>query len=538
MSKKYKAAAYLRLSYTDDRSAESDSISTQRKLIQDFLVLHPDIELVSEQIDDGYSGILFSRPAFQAMLSDIKNGMVNCVIVKDLSRLGREHIDTSRYIRQIFPAFGVRFVAINDNIDTANEHTGDDLVVSIKSILNDNYCRDISVKTRSALQAKRQNGDYVGACPIYGYQRDPENKNHLIPDEYAARVVRDIYRLRINGASADRIATELNRLGVLSPLAYKISKGLPHPTGGCADHPGAKWSAVTVIRILRDETYTGVLVQGKQTTYNYKLKYPVQKPADEWSRSENAHEAIISRQDFDLVQKLAQLDTRAAPSGDSVYLFSGLLVCDCCGGRMTHKVNTYKERKYVYYRCPTGKNHGCDYPAMIREDVLAQCVLACLQAHIKSVISLGELLANISEERINRNLVEGYKAQIAETEVQLAQITRFKTSLYENFASGIIDKSEYKSLSRHYTTQAEQLRDAISSLQHEMEQALNNSNDRLKWVKQFREFETMSTLDRRAVVTLIQSIRVVSKEELQIHFRFQDEYEKALKMLSSCKEVG
>lgn len=133
MSKKYKAAAYLRLSYTDDRSAESDSISTQRKLIQDFLVLHPDIELVSEQIDDGYSGILFNRPAFQAMLSDIKNGTVNCVIVKDLSRLGREHIDTSRYIRQIFPAFGVRFVAINDNIDTANEHTGDDLVVSIKS---------------------------------------------------------------------------------------------------------------------------------------------------------------------------------------------------------------------------------------------------------------------------------------------------------------------------------------------------------------------------------------------------------------------
>ena len=538
MSKKYKAAAYLRLSYTDDRSAESDSISTQRKLIQDFLVLHPDIELVSEQIDDGYSGILFSRPAFQAMLSDIKNGMVNCVIVKDLSRLGREHIDTSRYIRQIFPAFGVRFVAINDNIDTANEHTGDDLVVSIKSILNDNYCRDISVKTRSALQAKRQNGDYVGACPIYGYQRDPENKNHLIPDEYAARVVRDIYRLRINGASADRIATELNRLGVLSPLAYKISKGLPHPTGGCADHPGAKWSAVTVIRILQDETYTGTLVQGRQTTHNYKLKNQIKKLPEEWVRTENAHEAIISRQDFDLVQKLAQLDTRAAAGKDSVYLFSGILVCGCCGGRMTRKVNTYKGRKYVYYRCPTGKAHGCSHPAMIREDVLVQCVLTCLQAHIKSVISLGELLANISEERINHNLVEGYKAQIAETEVQLAQITRFKTSLYENFASGIIDKSEYKSLSRHYTTQAEQLRDAISSLQHEMEQALNNSNDRLKWVKQFREFETMSTLDRRAVVTLIQSIRVVSKEELQIHFRFQDEYEKALKMLSSCKEVG
>lgn len=537
MSKKYKAAAYLRLSYTDDRSAESDSISTQRKLIQDFLVLHPDIELVSEQIDDGYSGILFNRPAFQAMLSDIKNGTVNCVIVKDLSRLGREHVDTSRYLRQIFPALGVRFIAVTDHIDSEDEHTGDDLVVSIKSILNDNYCRDISIKTRSALQAKRQNGDYVGACPIYGYRRDPENKNHLVPDEYAAQVVRDIYRLRINGASADRIATELNRLGVLSPLAYKISKGLPHPTGGCADHPGAKWSAVTVIRILQDETYTGTLVQGRQTTHNYKLKNQIKKLPEEWVRTENAHEAIISRQDFDLVQKLAQLDTRAAAGKDSVYLFSGILVCGCCGGRMTRKVNTYKGRKYVYYRCPTGKAHGCSHPAMIREDVLVQCVLACLQAHIKSVISLGELLANISEERINRNLVEGYKAQIAETEVQLAQITRFKTSLYENFASGIIDKSEYKSLSRHYTTQAEQLRDAISSLRHEMEQALNSSNDRLKWVKQFREFETMSTLDRRAVVTLIQSVRVISKTELKINFRFEDEYKDALKMLSSCKEA-
>ena len=337
MSKKYKAAAYLRLSYTDDRSTESDSITNQKKLIEDYVAKHPEIELVSERVDDGYSGILFDRPAFQAMLSDIKNGMVNCVIVKDLSRLGREHVDTSRYLRQIFPAFGVRFIAVTDHIDSEDEHTGDDLVVSIKSILNDNYCRDISIKTRSALQAKRQNGDYVGACPIYGYQRDPENKNHLIPDEYAARVVRDIYRRRIDGASAARIADELNQLGVLSPLAYKISRGLPHPSGGYADHPDAKWSAVTVIRILQDETYTGTLVQGRQTTHNYKLKNQIKKSPEEWVRTENAHETIISRQDFDLVQKLAQLDTRAAADKDSVYLFSGILVCGCCGGRITRE---------------------------------------------------------------------------------------------------------------------------------------------------------------------------------------------------------
>jgi DNA invertase Pin-like site-specific DNA recombinase len=292
---KYKATAYMRLSYTDNHSAESDSISNQRKLIQDFLIQHPDIELISERIDDGYSGIVFDRPAFQEMVSDIKKGVINCVIVKDLSRLGREHIDTSRYLRQIFPAFEVRFISITDNVDTENEHAGDDLIVSIKSVLNDNYCRDISIKTRSALQTKRQNGDYVGACPIYGYRRDPESKNHLVPDEYVAQVVQDIYRRRIDGASAARIADELNQLGVLSPLAYKISRGLPHPDGRYADHPDAKWSAVTVIRILRDETYTGTLIQGRETTHNYKLKNLVKKPPEDWARTENAHEAIVTR---------------------------------------------------------------------------------------------------------------------------------------------------------------------------------------------------------------------------------------------------
>lgn len=234
----YKANAYLRLSYTTDRTEESDSIQNQKKLIEDFVAAHPDIEIVSERVDDGYSGVLFNRPAFLEMMEDIKAGIVNCVIVKDLSRLGREWIDTGRYLRQIFPAYGVRFISINDSIDTANERSGDDLTIGLKNMINDAYCHDISVKTRSALQAKREKGDYVGACPIYGYQKDPANRNRLVIDEDAARVVRDIYRRKIDGASAKRIATELNRLGVLSPSQYKVSRGLPHPTGGFTDVPG------------------------------------------------------------------------------------------------------------------------------------------------------------------------------------------------------------------------------------------------------------------------------------------------------------
>ena len=532
---KYQATEYLRLSYTENHENESDSIANQKKLIEDYLKGHPDIELVSEKVDDGYSGILFDRPAFQEMMQDIMEGRVNCVIVKDLSRLGREYIETGRYLRRIFPAYGVRFIAINDNIDTAHEHAGDDLNISMKNLINDAYCHDISVKTRSALEVKRKKGDYVGACPVYGYRKSEENRNQLVVDEYAARVVRDIFRAKIDGRSAKRIADELNALGVLSPLAYKISRGLPHPKGGFADRPDAKWSATTVIRILQDEIYTGTLVQGRQGTYNHKLRNVIQKPDEEWIRVKDAHEAIIRKRDFDLVQHIMGLDTRTAPEGEKVYLFSGLLVCGCCGARMTRKTNTVGGKKYIYYHCPTGKKHGCTHPVMLREDDLIQCVLASVQAHIKNVVSVDELLNSISEETINRELVAGCKAQIAENRAQLEQIGVFKAGLYENFVKGMLDKAEYKSLRDGYTERMEELRSAIDQLRQEMERVTDRTSERQKWAQQFREFSNMTELDRRAVVTLIQSIRIISKTELKITFRYQMEYDAALQKLSQAR---
>ena len=531
---KFQAAAYLRLSYTENHENESDSIANQKKLIEDYLGGHPDIELVSEKVDDGYSGILFDRPAFQEMMADIMAGGINCVIVKDLSRLGREYIETGRYLRRIFPAYGVRFIAINDNIDTAHEHAGDDLNISMKNLINDAYCHDISVKTRSALAVKRKNGDYVGACPVYGYRKSEGNRNQLVVDEYAARVVRGIFRAKIDGRSAKRIADELNALGVLSPLAYKISRGLPHPKGGFADRPDAKWSATTVIRILQDETYTGVLLQGRQGTYNHKIKNVMNKPAEEWVRAESAHAPIIRKEDFDLVQSIMGLDTRTAPEGETVYLFSGLLVCGCCGARMTRKTNTVGRKKYIYYHCPTGKKHGCTRPVMLREDELTQCVLESIQAHIRNVVSLEALLDSISEETINRELVAGCKAQIAENRAQLEQIGVFKAGLYENFVNGMLDKAEYKALRDSYTGRMEELRTAIDQLRQEMERVTDHTSERQKWAQQFREFSNLAELDRRTVVTLIQSIRVDGKTELKITFRYQMEYESALKKLSQA----
>lgn len=531
----YKAVKYIRLSYTDDRKVESDSVGNQRRMIDDFIAKHPEIEAVAEKVDDGYSGVLFDRPAFQEMMEMIRRGEANCIIVKDLSRLGREYIETGRYMRRVFPAYGVRFIAINDNVDTANEGA-DDLAVSVRNIMNEAYARDISIKTRSALEAKRRNGDFVGAFSIYGYIKTGDRHKKLVIDPYAAGVVREIFRRKLEGHSAQSIADELNQMGVLSPLAYKRDNGLPHASGGYSDRANCKWSATAVIRILQDETYTGTLVQGKQSTPHFKLKTMEMKPESEWVRVDDTHEAIVSRMDFDLVQRIREIDTRTSPGRDSVFLFSGMLICGCCGGRMTRKVRRYKDREYVYYFCPTGKKHGCLSPTMVKEGDLIGCVTASLKAHIENVISLDSLLSTISQERINRELVQEYSDQIASCEAQLSKGASYKAKLYENLVNGYLTKEEYLALKRQYSDEQAALQKAIGEWQEKITAVVENRSDRNRWINQFRQFEGMQEIDRRAVMQLIRSIRVIGKCSIEIAFNYADEYRKAITISEQVTE--
>ena len=528
---KYKATAYIRLSYTDDHSSESDSVSNQRKLIENFVERNPDIEVVSEKIDDGYSGIIFDRPAFKEMMQDVTDGNINCVIVKDLSRLGREYIETGRYLRRVFPAYGVRFIAITDSIDTAHD-SGDDLTVSVKNIMNEAYCRDISIKTRSSLDVKRRNGDFVGAFPVYGYMKAEDNKNLLVPDPYAARVVCDIFRMRLEGASASKIASELNRLGILSPLAYKKNNGLPYAKKGYADKADCKWSATTIIRILQDETYTGTLVQGKQGTPHYKIKQMEQRPASEWVRVPDAHKALIARQDFDLVQRIKGLDTRTSPNEDTVYLFSGILICGCCGSRMTRKTNRANGKEYHYYYCPTGKKKGCAHPVMLKESSLIDCVRDSLKAYIGNIASLEALLTGIDQSSINQALAKEYSDHITDNERRLEQVLEFKARLYESLVGGMLTKEEYASYKAKYTKQAEEIHGSIRVLKEKLTEVLENRSERNRWISQFTQFSTLETLDRRALIHMVQSIRVRGKKELDITFTHEDEYKKALQLLA------
>jgi DNA invertase Pin-like site-specific DNA recombinase len=531
---KYRAVKYIRLSSADDsaKNGESNSVSNQRRLIDEWLKSHPEIEVVGERVDDGFSGILFDRPAFKEMMEMIYAGEINCIICKDLSRLGREYIETGRHLRRIFPAYGVRFVAINDNIDTLNDN-GDDLTVSLKSIINDAYCRDISIKTRSALDVKRANGDFTGACPIYGYKKDVNNHNLLVIDDYPASVVQDIFRMKLDGTAAARIADTLNSLGVLSPMEYRKDRGLPYPKGGYADNDGAKWVPNTIIRILKDETYTGTLIQGKSCTPNYKLKEVVQLPESEWHKVENAHEPIIRRHNFDLVQKILRLDTRTAPNGEKVYVFSGILICGCCGNRMTRKTVPSKKSVYYYYWCPTGKKNGCSRSTMLKEGDLIECVLDSVKAHVANIASLDELVENLDSTRIARDLSERLTVQISDNERRLNKIREFKARLYENMISEHLSKDEYKALKVKYSDEEDVVVAANEKLQNEVESVLACDHERLMWTEHFSNFSQLEELDRKTVVHLIHSIKIISKTEIEITFNYQSEYENAMAVLSN-----
>lgn len=263
----------------------------------------------------------------------------------------------------------------------------------------------------------------------------------------------------------------------------------------------------------------------------------VDRPESEWQRTENAHDHIITAQDFDLAQRIMQLDTRTAPGGNKVYLFSGIIICGCCGGRMTRKTNRYKGQEYLYYYCPTGKKNGCTGASMIKESDLIECALESVKAHISGIASLESVLAVSDGRKAALALAKQLQEQIDDNENQLAKISGFKSSLYENMVSGLLTKEDYKALKTKYTADEARLRDAIATLEVERDNAMEGRAERLRWMAHFQKFEGLNELDRRTVVNLIRSIRVLSKTELDFTFNYQAEYEQALSLLGISKST-
>ena len=464
-TKIWNATLYLRLSRDDGDKEESNSITGQRELLRNFLRTRPELREYAVRIDDGFTGSNFDRPSFKKMLEDVKAGRTNCIIVKDLSRFGRNYLDAGEYIEKIFPFLGVRFIAVNDNYDSfGGKNVSDELIIPFKNLINEAYCRDISVKVRTQLEVKRKSGQYIGAFAVYGYLKDDADKNHLIVDEYAADIVRDIFSWKLEGMSPQDIATRLNHSGVLSPMEYKKSLGMKFSTSFKAN-PQAVWSANAVLRILKNPVYTGVLIQGKETTPSYKVRKRVTKPENEWTVVPDTHEAIIERRDFDSVQKTLLLDTRRSPGDSAVQLFSGMVFCGECGASMVRKTVPSGNKKYVYYVCAAHKQNKSCSPHRMRDEALTDIVLETLRQYIRDVVDLDDILAMTDTAPLRTAEAQKVQRQLDKKRSEYERLQKLLMSLYENLADGIIDRDEYARLKQNYAGRCSECEKQMEALQ-------------------------------------------------------------------------
>ena len=533
-NKIWNTTLYLRLSRDDGDKEESNSITGQRELLRDYISQRPEFREYAVRVDDGFSGSTFERPSFQKMIEDVKAGRTDCIIVKDLSRFGRNYLDAGEYIEKIFPFLGVRFIAVNDNYDSlGDKKASDDLIIPFKNLINEAYCRDISVKIRSQLEIKRKNGQFLGSFAAFGYLKDEQNKNKLVVDQYAADIVRDIFKWKLEGVSPQDIADALNKLGVLSPMEYKRSLGMKFTTS-FKTNSKALWSAGTVIRVLKNPIYTGVLVQGKETTPSYKVHKRITKDESEWSVIEDSHEAIISKIDFDSVQKVLKCDTRRSPGGKAVGLFSGMIFCGDCGASMVRKTVPAGDKKYVYYICSAHKQDKSCSPHRIRDNALEEIVLDSLKQHISEVVDMSELLAITDTAPLRTAQAQKVQRQLDKKHEEYEKLQKLLMSLYENLADGIIDREEYTRLKASFSARADEAEKQMDALREQLEDIHNHGTENV-WMNEFIKRQGLTTLDRAVVVALIDKILIHSNDVVEIIYRWQDEFAWQLDILRSAR---
>lgn len=535
----FKVAIYLRLSKEDDdlscssgAKSESNSISNQRKLIYDFMKLHPELELYDEYKDDGKSGSNFDRAEFQRMMKDIEAGKVNCVVVKDQSRFGRDYIDVGKYKEKIFPKLGVRFITINEGYDSLSATSSDDLAFTINSFVYDFYIRDISTKIRTNLTAKKQNGEYAGAFVAYGYVKDSNDKSKLVVDQFAADVVRDIFRWKIEGLSPQNIAVRLNELGIPSPAEYKKLSGSNYKTSFQTSSK-AVWSHVSVRRILKNEIYLGVMIQGKRTTPNYKTKTVVTKAESEWLRVEGTHEAIISVRDFELVQELLRDDTHCRAGDVTVPVYAGRIYCGDCGAAAVRKTVSYAGRRYVYYVCNANKHDKtvCSRHS-IREDILGQVIYQTVRHQIDLLLDVDKALRQFENLSWEKHKLKQLDASIEIQEEVVRKNNTLRLGIYEDLRAGLLDRSEYESLKKELAERIAEATAAIEKLNKEKREILDGVSKQQSWIEQFRQYENVTELTRPMVIHLIERINIFEDSNIEIVFRHRNQIEEILRFIS------
>ena len=520
-----KAACYCRLSREDEKLGESVSIDTQKKLLEDYCKSNG-VSVFDFYVDDGYTGTNFDRPGFQKMMTDIRAGKINTVIVKDLSRLGREHIMVGQYVQKTFPELGVHFLAIADDVDTSNvsRKQTDNIMTSVKNIFNELWPAETSDKVRSSFEVKAARGEFIGSQAPYGYVKSPDDKHVLIKDEQTAPIVQWIFEMAANqGYGYNKIANVLSERKIITPAALRAQRA-----GRSYSKDPYDWGLTTVYKMFENETYLGTVTSFKRRKVSYKTKREAYLPRENWSVNENMHEPIISRELWDAAHEKLCSRKRSCSSG-TVNIFSGLLKCADCGYALG--ISNEKGRA-PYFACNTYKKKGKDRCSShyIRYDILYAYVLADLKVLIESYRSEKELFKAELCRKFGDSLQKvDYDKQIAEIKAELEKNADKLNILYTDRSDGIISREQFATQASFLNDESKRLNEMLNEAEKKRSQDSSAERSLKGFIDLLEEHEHIVELDKELLNRFIEKIIIGEKvigddgdyhQDIVIKYRF------------------
>lgn len=523
----YYTGAYIRLSREDGDREESDSVANQKKLLADYIQKHKELLLYNMYIDDGYSGITFQRPGFQQMIADIENKKISCVVVKDLSRFGRDYIESGRFLERYFPERGVRFISVSDHIDSTRQSY--DMLLPIKNIFNEQYARDISRKVRAALRTKQHRGEFIGAFASYGYWKSPSDKNRLIIDPYAASIVRRIFSLYLQGFGKQQIARMLNTEGILCPSEYKKVSGLRYSNPRSWNH-SSLWSYSTINHILHKEIYAGNMVQG--TREQHMRSHQQMLDREKWIIVPGTHEPIIDKETWHRTQELLKIRSRSPkerhiPPRKSCQLsdhparhpLSGLLICGDCGKTMVKTCWHHADGRPEYaFTCSTCKRHGKTFCSP--HTISARDLESVLLQDFNRIVSLTPDLPSLVQQQVQNFLSKqtGQSPALKPAETEHCRVRRLFLSAYKDYKEGLLSRDEFLSCQKEYR-QENQLYEEKNRLLSESFAALSRRIRQSPFLAALSEQKELTSLDFFPLSEIIENIIIYENRKICIRYR-------------------
>ena len=534
---RWRAALYIRLSKEDGDKSESYSVTSQREILKEYLKLHPDIELYDTYIDDGWSGTNFERPDFQRMMNDIYAGNCNCVIVKDLSRFGRNYTDSGYYLDDVFVKLQIRFIALNNGIDSFSDNMNAAtrcISIGVQNVINESLAATTSVNVRGTLNVSRAQGKFIGSFATYGYAKSPEDHHKLIIDEEAAAIVRQIFDWFLSGMSILGIVKELNETGIPNPSTYKKMKGMNyrHTYSARNEH---FWSDASVRRVLKNRMYVGDMVQGKNTTISYKINKCRPIPEKDWIIVEGTHEPIIDRETFDMVQSLFKRPSRKPPKKKEVDLFSGFVYCADCMRSMNKHTNVHSYGTYRYYKCVTARklNKSACTNHSIRIDKLEKAVLVTVQKMIETATELSDILLRIESSPKRKTETSHLESSLSTYQKEREKELKMQMDLYPDWKNGYLSKEEYLALKTEIAQRIELLDEKITSLKATIDKYKTGMHDDNNFISTFKKYGNIEKLTRPILLELVDKILVHEDKQIEVCFKFQDAYLEVVEYIES-----